>query len=91
MKAFAWGRVIETFVYDFDGKTVEVVKYFPNKHDNGFFVKGEFEDETAYHIDELHESASSLDYILIAWIARQRLGLNQHALVGGIARALEIT
>lgn len=87
---FPWGRVIKRFQYDFDGKAVEVVKFYPTKFKNGIGVRGEYTETPKYHIEELSESANSLDYILVAWIARQRLGLNQHALVAGICRALEI-
>ncbi|UCV00264.1 hypothetical protein [Acidovorax radicis] len=88
MSKFPWGKVLERFEYDFDGQQVEVVKYLATKFVNGSAVRGEWEDVPSYHIEELSESARSLDYILIAWIARKRIGLNQHALISGICRAL---
>lgn len=91
MPAFTWGKILEIFEYDFDGKTVEVVKYLPHKFVDGQRVRGEYEDAPLFHIEELREAAATLDAILISWIARQRLGLNQHALVAGICRALDIS
>jgi hypothetical protein len=87
MTKFPWGRVIERFDYDFDGEKVEVVKYFPKKANH---LNMGFEDAPQYHIEDLHESSNSLQYILISWIARKNLGLNQHALVAGVCRALDV-
>ena len=88
MSKFPWGKVIEIFVYDFDGEEVEVVKYNPYK-EFGRSSK-EFSEDVEYHIEDLHESAHSLQYILISWMAKKNLGLNQHSLVAGICRALEV-
>ena len=88
MSKFVWGKVIDRFVYDFDGESVEVVKYYPDKFVNGSKVNGEYEDRPAFHIGDLHTSAYTLDEMIITWIANKRLGLNQHTLVGGICRAL---
>lgn len=81
MNKFAWGKVIERFDYDFDGDKVEVVKYYPSTRNDNV---------PHFHIEELHESSDSLQYMLIAYIARKNLGLNQHSLVSGICRALEV-
>ena len=91
MSKFSWGRVIETFEYDFDGEKMEVTKFHPWKVDNGRILTG-IPDETEiyYHCDELSESVESLHYLLIAWIARKNLGLNHGALVHGIAKALDV-
>jgi hypothetical protein len=88
MAKFSWGKVIERFVYDFDGKEVEVIKYYPDKFIDGHHAKGEYESRPAFHIDSLNASAYTLDEIIITWIAKERLGLNQHTLVSGICRAL---
>lgn len=89
MAKFAWGKVIERFEYDFDGEKVEVVKYFPIEFKN-CSPTGEYETTPAYHISKLSESSNSLQYMLIAYIARKNLGHNQQSLVAGICRALEI-
>ena len=86
---FSWGRVIQRFTYDFDGTTVEVVKYHPWVSD-GCFVQAGAPDMkvTEYHCEELHESFFSIDAFLIAWVANKNLGPNQHTLAAGICRAL---
>lgn len=89
MGNFTWGKVIDRFEYDFDGAKVEVVKYFGREFINGH-PTGNYETTPSYHIEELHESARSLQYMLIAYIARKNLGNNQHTLVAGICKALDI-
>ena len=78
MKQFPWGSVIDRLKYDFDGVSLDVTKYVDKQ------------GQTLYHVEELHASFYGMDSMLIAWIAYRRLGLNQHNLVGGICRALEI-
>ena len=77
MSKFPWGDVIEVFSYDFDGRTLEITKY---RDRDG--------SEPSYHCEELHTSYGTLDKTVIAWIAHKNLGLNQHALVDGIYKAL---
>lgn len=90
-KKFPWGHVIERFEYDFDGKTLDVVKYHPWKVDGCNIRTGDPETgSVSFHCSALSESWGSLDALLISWIARRRLGINEHALVGGICRALKI-
>ena len=92
MKKFSWGRVLNNFEYDFDGRFVLVTKYHPWKSEGCTVLVGDAnEAETNFHCEELHESFGSIDTLLIAWVAHKNLGLNQHALVAGIAKALEAT
>jgi hypothetical protein len=87
---FVWGRVIERFDYDFDGQRMELVKFHPWKSERGTVRTGDPDTMvTQYHCDKMSESFWCIDDALIAWIARKNLGLNQHALVAGICRALE--
>ena len=82
---FVWGEVIACFSYDFDGPVCEVVKYHPHN------AKRTIDRSVAlYHHDGLHQSFHSLHALLIAWIAYRHLGLNQHALVAGLCKALDI-
>ena len=91
MKKFVWGKKIDCFSYNFDGRTMDVVKFHPWKMDGITVLSGQpDETEVRYHCEELHESAKTLHALVIAWIVRMRLGLNQHALVAGICRALGI-
>lgn len=89
MAKFPWGRVLTRFVYDFDGDVMEVVKFHPWKTDGCTVLTGN-PDETLvrYHCEELHESSDSLQALLLSWMAHKNLGLNQGALVQGIAKAL---
>lgn len=92
MSKFTWGRVIEKFEYDMDGRALQVVKFHPWKCSGSTVLTGQPDlEDICYHCEELHQSFDSLDALLIAWIAEKRLGLNQHALVSGMCRALGIT
>ena len=91
MSKFSWGRVIETVSQDIGGNILRFTVYHP-WHREDCTVKTGSPDLTKieYHSEELHESFDCADALLIAWIAHRRLGLNQHMLVSGICRALEI-
>ena len=91
MAAYAWGRVIERFDFDMDGRVVEAIKYHPWRSKDGRVFTGDPDTERVeFHCEEMHESFFSLDALLIAWIARKNLGMNQSALVAGICRALAV-
>ena len=81
MNKFPWGTVIDRFQYDFDGDAIEVVKYYPF---------GLHTEDIMFHIEELHASYNSVQGAIVAYFAYKNLGLNQHALVSGVCRALEI-
>ena len=87
----SWGKILERFIYDFDGHEVEIIKYLPWKTENGRVMTGTPGDNIEYHCEEIHESAASLEYLLIAWIARRHLGGGQYPLVLGIAKALNLS
>jgi hypothetical protein len=80
MSRFTWGKVIDRFEYDFDGVKMEVTKYRPRNE----------EDNILYFCNELNESSDKLFELVISFMARRKLGHNQHALVAGISRALEL-
>jgi hypothetical protein len=91
MARFAWGRVLDRFEYDFDGRKLELTKFHPWVSENGHIRVGTPNtEEVQYHCEELSESAHSVEYMVLAWIARRKLGLNQHMLVAGLARALDL-
>ena len=91
MGKFPWGKVLDYFTYDFDGVSMEVVKFHPWKSEDCTVRVGDVNtDETHYHCEELRASYDKLDALLICWIAQKRLGLNQHALVSGVCRALGV-
>lgn len=90
MAKFTWGKEIEHFTVDFGNLKLEVTKYFPTKFDGNFAIKGQYQETPMYHSEFLNESAETVEYLIISYIARKNLGLNQHALVHGIAKALEI-
>lgn len=91
-KKFNWGQVLQTFTYDFDGETLEVVKYHPWKTNGCQVLSGTPNfDEIQFHVDDWSESFMSMQTLLIAWVAYRNLGRgNQDALIQGIARALEV-
>ena len=91
MAKFSWGRVIAQFDYDFDGSTMKVVKFHPWKTEGCTVLTGNPDETlTYYHCEELHESSDSLQYMLLSWIAHKNLGLNQRALVHGVAKAMGV-
>lgn len=80
VKSKFWlGRPLDFIKLDLDGEMIEITKYRDDRS-----------DAVLYHNEVLSESFRSLDALLISWIARRNLGLNQHQLVAGICRALEI-
>lgn len=90
-KRFPWGKVLDYFSYDFDGTVMEVVKFHPWKSDDCHVRTGDPDDtQVHYHCEELHASFDTLDALLICWIAQKRLGMNQHALVTGVCKALGV-
>lgn len=96
MERFSWGKVLDRFTLDFDGDKLEVTKFYGHVFEKGsqkFDSSGRplYDENCAlYHADQLSESAHTVDALVISWIARRRLGYNQHTLVAGIARALSI-
>jgi len=88
MKKFPWGRTINTFVYDFDGVEVTIIKFHPFYEDNT--LKPDME-KIEYHCEEINQSADSLIGILITWMVEHQLGRNQGALIQGIARMLKLS
>lgn len=91
MAKFNWGKVIETFDYNFDGDAMTVTKFHPWKREGSAVLSG-VPDATVvqFHCEELHESSDSILGLIISWIANKKLGLNQYALVAGCCRALGI-
>jgi hypothetical protein len=90
-KKFPWGKVRDKFEYDFDGRTMEVIKFHPWKTKGSTVLTGEPNlEEVNYSVDEIHQSFYTIDAAILAWIAYKNLGLNQYALVDGVCRALGI-
>jgi hypothetical protein len=90
MRRFSWGKVIERFDYDFDGVNLNVVKYHPWQREGLNILSVHDAEKILYHCEELHESHGSIDALLISWMVRKNLGINQYALMTGICRALNI-
>ena len=90
MKKFVWGRVINIFEYDFYGLVCEIIKYHPHKRNDHTITKEIDESIIMYNCDEIRQSEDNIYALLISWIAEKKLGLNQHALVAGICRALKV-
>lgn len=87
MKKFSWGSVIDRFEYDFDGVKMGVTKYHPRLTSTQEIN----ESKVLYHCEELSESANSVFELVISFIARKKLGPNNHSLVAGVCRAFELT
>ena len=85
---FPWGRTINTFVYDFDGVEVTIIKFHPFYEDN---TRKPDMEKIEYHCEEINQSADSLIGILITWMVEHQLGRNQGALIQGIARMLKLS
>lgn len=91
MKKFPWGRTINTFVYDFDGVEVTIIKFYPWVYENGRNTRKPDMEKIEYHCEEINQSADSLIGILITWMVEHQLGRNQGALIQGIARMLKLS
>ena len=91
MTRFPWGKIIDKFSYDLDGKFLGVTKYHPWEQKGSESTKKPDYTQIFYHCEALHESFKSIQTLVIAWIVRDNLGLNQQALVAGVAKALNIT
>lgn len=91
MNKFPWGRVIDTFIYDFDGTEVTIIKFYPWVYENGRNTRKPDMEKIEYHCEEINQSADSLIGILITWMVEHKLGRNQGALIQGIARMLKLS
>jgi len=91
MSKFPLGRVIETFVYDFDGVEVSIIKFHPWILEDGRITRKPDFDKIEYHCEEINQSSDSLITILLTWIVEHQLGRNQGALTQGIARMLKLS
>lgn len=89
-KRFPWGRVIEVFHYDFEGKVLEVVKYHPWIYKDCASTNKADESKVSYSCEEMSTSSGSLFEAVIRWMAYKQLGCNESLLASGICRALEI-
>jgi hypothetical protein len=94
-KKFVWGKVIESGEINLDAQIISFTKYHPHKYENHMPVleKGRHaidENKIFYHCEELSESFNSIEALVIAWIANKTLGHNQHMLVAGVCRALNV-
>ena len=86
---FAWGEKIDGFDLNLDGEVLRIVKYHPWKSKGCQVLTGQPDtDVINFHCAELRASYYSIYEVVIAWIAYKKLGLNQHALVSGVCRAL---
>lgn len=91
MKKFFLGQQIESIDYDFNGKICTVITYHPFVTIGGHVFNNLCDStRTEYYCAEIGINTSSLEYLLIAWIAHKNVGLNQYALVEGICRALKV-
>ena len=89
MSKFVWGKIIDQFSYNFDGKQMEVIKYHPWKTSSETVRVGNVDmKQTLYYCEDFHLSTKNLFHLIIAFIANENLGLNQNALVTGIAKSL---
>lgn len=86
MAKFPWGQVIENISIPFNIGTMEVVKYHPWVYVNGRSTKNVDETKICYHYNS--RSADTLESLVLYWLVEKKLGLNNEALVSGIARAI---
>jgi hypothetical protein len=91
MSKFVWGRVLNKFDYDFDGKEVQIIKYHPWAVDGCTIKRGVVDESiTTFHCEEIHQSDINIFVLILAWLAYKQLGLNEGSLVCGIAKALDL-
>lgn len=92
IKKFPWGKVIVTFTYDFDGKELEVIKYNPWIVKKCIYTSKPDLSSVLYFYEneEMNESFTNIQSLLISLMIKKNLGYNQHGLQDGICRALNI-
>lgn len=90
MSSFPWGRVIDTFEVRLDNTTHTITKYHPRKTVSGRVLRQIDTDTTMYHCEDINQASQSLEHLYLTIMAENNLGLNQHSLVRGLARALGI-
>lgn len=90
MNKFVWGKVIDKFDYDFDGIEVNIVKYHPWMYEKGRSTHKPDMEKIEYYCEEISQSSNTLMGILLSWIVYRQLGMNQDALVTGLARMLKL-
>jgi hypothetical protein len=88
---FTWGEVIDAYSMDIDDHHCTVISYHPWKSRNSVVQVGA-PDKTRvlFHNTETSWSDQTMQASLIRWMAAKNLGLNQHMLVDGICRALNV-
>lgn len=90
-KRFPWGKVVDLFVYDFDGKSFEAIKYHPWIHDGQRYTSDHDESRIHWYSEELGVSVYSLESLLVCWVAKQGLGIQGPIQVApAICRALNL-
>lgn len=89
---FTWGDVIETFTYNFDGISTDIVKYHPYESANGgasLGCKGN-QNKVMFYNGFVRESNESLLYIILLFLTQHQLGQNHRSLAKGLCKALDI-
>jgi len=85
MKKFPWGKTIEIFVLDMEGKEVEIIKYNPYLQNSKIIASN-----TMYYVPSLSEAWPTFEGAVIGWMVRQHLGLNHGVLTSAICRMLKV-
>lgn len=88
---FSWGQPIAAFALNLDGQVCMILKYHPWVNEKGNIRVGRPDtDQVMFHNAATGYSDDSIQTAVIRWIAHTNLGLNQHALVAGICKALDV-
>lgn len=91
MNKFAWGSIIDRLSYDFDGITLEIIKYNPwVKNGNRLLVGSIAHDCVSYHCEEMNQTFNTVFELIIHWIVFKRLGLNNSSLAEGVCKAVDL-
>ena len=86
-----WGETIGTFDLDFDGARCVIVKYHPWISKRGkVYIDKPDKTRVLFYNTETSWSDRSMQASVLRWMTRKNLGLNQHALVEGVCKALNV-
>ena len=90
MKNFSWGKVIETFCYNFNGNVCVVIKYYQWKRNGCQILIGEVDySKEMYHSEQLNESFENIYTLLVAYLVSLNYGTgNNYKLVYAMSKML---
>ena len=90
MNKYPWGKVITIFSIPIDEYALVITKYHPFQFNGSIATRTIDETKVVYSCEETCQSADTMMQLILSWIVYKQLGMNQSALVSGLARMLKL-